>query len=384
MVPLLQSSSQAVLAGNTTSDYQFGVNSRGGYQTIVNLTCQGLPAQASCVFGANPLVLPAGGGTGTSLKVTTTTGLAIGDYNFNVVAADASITQTIPAVMHVGDFTLDLASDGTPIPLPSGDTGFALTIGSVNQFGGNVTLALTGLPAGTTHGLTPVSSPGLVQRFGVLTSNVPAGNYPFVITGTNGVVSKTVAGTLRVGDFNSAGITPSTATLNVGQSANFTVKLNSVNGFAGPLGLVCSPTINGQSVAGVQCLFTPQPATFDASGTLAAQMAVTVVSRPKSQTVPRRAAATKPPGDFRLLFVFAIVLPAGLLMSRSNRRRAGVAFFGTVALFLLVSCGGGGGSSGGPPPPPPPPPPPQNVVITINAQGQAYTKTVGSVTVTVP
>ena len=58
--------------GGTTQDYQVEIVSIGGYTTIAQLSCLGLPQGASCQFGSNQLgVNPVGDGR-TSLVIHTT------------------------------------------------------------------------------------------------------------------------------------------------------------------------------------------------------------------------------------------------------------------------------------------------------------------------
>src|SRR5260370_16101190 len=67
----VNNSTESVFPGLTTADYQLGMSSLGGYSATLNLTCQGLPAGASCQFGRSSLGIVGGGNRGTSLVINT-------------------------------------------------------------------------------------------------------------------------------------------------------------------------------------------------------------------------------------------------------------------------------------------------------------------------
>jgi hypothetical protein len=204
----------------------------------------------------------------------------------------------------------------------------------------------------------------------VNTSNVPVGNYPFVITGDTGFTTHSINAVLHVGDFSAASITPASATLSVGQSATFSLTASSTNGFSDPIQFFCGTTVNGQPVGGLGCSFSPATATFDATGKLTDQVTVTAITRPRSGVVSasaRMASVPWLPASIAILFFAGVVIGAG--------KRKGTIAVTCILMFSLsaiVACGGGGGSTnGGTPAPIPTPTPAQPVTVVVTVFGQS-------------
>jgi hypothetical protein len=200
----------------------------------------------------------------------------------------------------------------------------------------------------------------------------------------NGNVTHTANGVLQVGSFGSAAISPASATLAVGQSANFSLSVTSVNGFSGTVLLGCLPNIGGRPVNGVQCTFAPQQATFDANGKLTSQLTVTISSRPASAVINARASGIL--GSTRALALMAaLILPALLFVPRKNARRIALSCVVAVAMCFVVSCGGGGGGAGSGGGGSTQPSGPQAVTVDVTAfsSAQFFQQKVGSLTVNV-
>src|SRR5471030_61685 len=70
-----------------------------------------------------------------------------------------------------------------------------------------------------------------------------------------------------------------------GKSASFALSIEAINGFNGSLQLSYNPNVNGRFANGVQCVFSPQSPTFDATGRLNPQLTVTLTARPASVVV---------------------------------------------------------------------------------------------------
>jgi subtilisin family serine protease len=380
---------RAILPGQVPGDYGYAIASRGGYQTSVALHCENLPPGVTCQFGSTSLDVPAGGSNRTSLLLNIAAPLPVGTYTFDVVAADAAIAESVPGSFQVGDFGIQLQSTGDPA-LPSGQEILQVDLSSINNYQGSVSLTCSGLPIGascTGGGTVFGIATSVITGIGVVTSNVSVGSYPFVINGDTGFTTHSVNAVLHVGDFGSATIAPTSATLSVGQSATFNLKLTALNGFNDPIRLICSPTVNARGVNGVGCSFSPSPATFDASGNLNTQMTVTITSFPKSATVSTGA-------SYRVRWGMSVagLIMLGLVMAVPKRHRKGVALSGVclLAIVSVISCGGGGGGgTGGGGPSPTPTPTPQPAAVKIDVLGSSTTqnngifKTLTSITLTV-
>ena len=172
-------------------------------------------------------------------------------------------------------------------------------------------------------------------------------------------------------------VSPTSATVSVGSSADFTVNLTSTGGFAGKVGLVCSG-----APSGIGCTFNPGLVNLAAGGGANSIMTVQVSAKPSISTNEPQPAN---PSAFpwrnvpivgmglamfaALLFSFGVILRHGLagpdeflfspsrIACRSRSCVAGLAafVFAFVLAAGLISCGGttnrttstsGGGTTG--------------------------------------
>ena len=148
------------------------------------------------------------------------------------------------------DFTISASPNSLSIPAGSTSTS-TITLTSLNNFQGTITLSATGSPAGLNLTLNPSTVSPSYRGTGTSTLSVGSsnpGNYTVTITGTSGSLSHqttvTVSiGTAKTGDF-SITASPSSMTLSTGSSARSTISLQSLNGFTGTITLsaTVSPT----------------------------------------------------------------------------------------------------------------------------------------------
>jgi len=249
----------------------------------------------------------------------------------------------------------------------------------------------TGLPAGATCNFSPSS--GTLPANGTLNStlivslNASAafGVYPVTISiSTGGGTQTTVPLTIEVGG-TSGIVSPTSATIPVGKSAQFNVALNSENGLTAPFTFSC-PGVP----AGVSCSFVPASGTLPANGTLSSTLTITVTSMPASASRHASSVAAYVPLGISLAVefegaIFVVVLFLGIGIRGSslvNCRLVRVRCFAAAVLLFtaaaLVSCGGGSGSQG------PPPPPPTTVNVSIQAISGSITQSLGTITVQIP
>jgi subtilisin family serine protease len=379
-----------IVAGQSTPDFGLLVGSVGGYSTQIVPTCQGLPNGAACQFGQNPIVLPAGGIVAATLVVTTQANLASGQYVFTVNLTDGAVTQTLSAAFNIGDFSMSI----TPPLQTVGATGsatFTLNLQSIDTYGKAIQLTCSGLPSGTAcpfgNILYFTGSQGI--SFQILTQNATAGTYNFTITGTSGTLVHTASAQLIVSSGSFSGsVSPTSATILVGSSQNFSIQLNSVNNFQGQVTLSCVSPPNGLS-----CQFVPNPVTINANGGSTSTLTLSVTTKP-ALTAPFRIG---PPwiftGNGRFLQSVWILLVAFALFFVIDYQRRGVwdklrirpvvVWTAVVLLFVavgLASCGGGstgggGGGGGGNP---------ATVQVSVQGASGGTNVSLGTVTITVP
>jgi uncharacterized membrane protein len=397
---ILNYHSEGIAPSQTTPDYGVYVNTVSGYATTVQLSCSGLPSWAACQFGTPTMEMPPGTLAQSTLVVTTTSAASDGDYNFNVIATDGTITNQVAATLQVQGVApppglTTSISPSYAILSPGQSANFAITLSSQGGASGTVSLQCLDLPSGATCSFNPLAPtlPANGSASDVLTlqtdSSVAAGNYPytnysFTVVATMGSLTSTSSLTLLVQaqPAFTGTIIPTTATLSVGQSANFAITLNSQNGATGTVNLQC---LNVPS--GTTCAFNPTTPTLPANGSASDTLTVQVNSRPAASPPGTRAPWSFPTGWFGTFWLFVITLAAGSVLTmkmwpRRPRLAASVAILIAFALlfFTLASCGGGGGGSPGPAPPSP-----VSFTITVQANGAgvATTKTIGTLTITV-
>jgi subtilisin family serine protease len=355
-IAALQSTTPPVIvAGGATPDYGLLVASVGGYAAQITISCQGLPTPASCQISPNPATLPAGGEIAVTLMVGTQSGIQPGQYPFTVNLTDGVTTKSIPAAFSVGDFAMSL----TPAAQTLGATdytSFTLSIQSINGYSQPVQITCGGLPAGTICPFTGTYYPG-PNYFQIHTQNAANGTYTFTLTGTSGSLVRAASAQLTVtsGTFTGS-VSPTTATIAVGSSQNFTVQVNSTGGFQGLVDLACNaPT-------GLTCGFTAGQVTLTSGGSSTSTLSVRVNTRPAFIPISLSRILKRQPGNFSwalLLCVFAALVVGAIYRARKldlslgNPLRAyfsHAVFCMSLLLILgICSCGGGGttGAGGG-------------------------------------
>jgi len=264
-----------------------------------------------------------------------------------------------------------------------------LNIQSINGYSQPIQITCTGLPTGTA---CPFSSPVSTgaNYFQLQTQNAPNGTYNFTLTGTSGGLVRTASGQLTVtsGTFTGS-VSPTSATIAVGNSKNFTVQVNSSSGFQGQVNLTCS------AASGVTCQLTPAQVSVSNGGSATATLSIGVTTSPGFVPVdfwkfPRGQRGRPPLTYLLLLFVVAFGLWIRTIQrgrgSPGARRPASACVTALIVLLLLTlgiascggggsSTGGGGGGGGG-----------GGTFTSVNVEGTVggTTITLGSVTVTIP
>jgi uncharacterized membrane protein len=158
------------------------------------------------------------------------------------------------------------------------NTGYGITVGSLNGFTDVVVLTVSGLPAGATGVITPssIAGSGNTQMTINTSTTTPAGSYTLTITGTRGPVVHTATTTLMVlaPDF-SLSASPASQTIIVGQSTSYSVTFSPVNGYSGTVSFMVSGL-----PAGAGATFTP--ASLSAAGTTTMSVTTTAAMVPGS------------------------------------------------------------------------------------------------------
>lgn len=240
--------SQTINQGGTTS-YSIAVNPISGYAGTVSFAVSGLPTGASATFNPPSVVA----GSATSLNITTAFSIIPGSYPLTVTGSDGTLTHTASITLVVtpaGDFNLTESPASQTIN--SGEnTGFGLTITSVNGFTGVVTLSVSGLPAGASGVFTPSSITGAgTANLAVSTSvTLAPGVYNLIITGTSGAITHSVGAQLIVNPATPADFTISASDITVKRhkTGSELVTITPTNGFTGTVDLGVTGVPSGVS-----------------------------------------------------------------------------------------------------------------------------------------
>jgi hypothetical protein len=166
----------------------------GTYATAQNVTLSDTTSGASIFYTTD--------GTMPSTSSTLYNNVAIPVSSSETIRAIATATGSSQSAVGSAAYVIsappppDFSVSATPAS-QSVTTGasatYTVTIGSLNGFGGVVTLSLSGLPTGATPSFNPatVTGSGTSTLTITTTTAMPSGTYPLVITGTSGSVTHT-------------------------------------------------------------------------------------------------------------------------------------------------------------------------------------------------
>ena len=326
-------------------------------QTVpaVVIAGSGFDSNTVCSFGAGITVNSCTLSSASQLvaKITIAATAPAGPRNVTVTStSEGNSGTTLPNAFSVTpgasppDFTIS-ATTSSQAALQGGTAAYSVVLKESNGFNQPVSISCSGLPAGTTCSAPPPITPTASGTSATITVNVPAAlaastnANSFTITGTSGGLSHSVPAQLFVATLNGT-VAPNATTIQVGNSANFTVSLTATDSFAGPVSLNCA----GLS-SGLRCVY-PSPVAVPGSATLA----VFVDAKPSSSSVH-----TGPrdlwPDSWRiaLTVLLFLLLSAMAVYRRKKLSPAGMARgFAALALVLvlasgLISCGGTTSSS---------------------------------------
>ena len=354
-----------VLATDQTGSYNLTVGSINSFDQVVTLGCGGSATGITC--STVPFTYPPTGSTPITVGVQTQT-VPAGNYQITVTGTSTPITHTATAVLQVSDFTASVSPTSASVP-QGGSTSFNITVSAVNGFAGTVSLACSS-SAAVTCSFNPasVAVPAGGSGTSALTVTVPQsaadGNYPITISATSSQVTHTATVQMQVTADFTASLSPTSATVSAGGSANFNVGVTSESGFSGNVSLACSTS------SPVTCSFKPNSLAVPANGSATSVLTVTASSQ--------AAAATKLRTDRTPILALGVVLPIGAFFIVAKSRRRWVGFVVLVlALCGIPSCGSGSSGSGGGGGS-------QTYSITVQvSSGSSYTATAGTITLTV-
>jgi len=380
-------SSPTISAGQSAG-LEITLLSQYGAAGSVSVQCAGNPGGTTCAFNPAAVNLPANGSATDQLTFEVGSSVPEGSYTFNVVATVGNLSNQIPVTLEVQapDFSGVIGPGAGAVPIGE-STSFSINLTSLNGETGVVSFKCLNPPSGVSCTFSPASpvlpvDGTLVEQVSVQASSAAqTGNYTLTVSAAIGSLTHQYSAAL---DIESApgftgSITPGSTTLSVGQSANFTIGLNSQSGATGNVSFQC---LNAPS--GTACTFNPTAASLPANGNVSDTLTVQVNSRPAFAPVLPSVPWTPAIGWLGTLTVLAGLLLAGFLIIVARKQRltprVALAIIGGSILITALSCGGGGS-----PPSGQSPPQPVTFMISVQASGAGIStpQNVGSVTITV-
>lgn len=371
-------------AAKVLPDYELSVVSYGGYTTTVQLACQGLPLGAACQFAANPLSLPAGQWQWLGLTIQTSANTPLGTYPILVTAGDGALTSQLTVRLVVADYSISVSPASLDV-VTGNNANLTVTVSETPGWTDLVSLSCSVVPqTGPFCGPTGSYSAG-TATVTLIAYNSPPQDYSLTVNASSNGVSRAAPPVTIHVQAATESVSPASATIAVGKSANFTLSITSQNGLADQFTFSC-PNLP----AGILCTFSPASGTLPASGTFSSALTIQVSSKPALVMPAYKLEPHRPlPWAPTLLPALWMALPVFIWWMQRKRRPPRFAvhyacFVAVLLLFsvILVACGGG--SSVAPTPTPPPPPPPATVTVQLQAASPSLTLNSAYITLSIP
>jgi hypothetical protein len=252
-----------ILAG-TTGNSTVTVTALNGFAGSVNLV---LISTRGLTGTISPNSVTGSGSSSLTVSASTS-----GDYSITVNATFGSLSHTIGVIVHVLDYSVTGNPTNLIAPVGSG-TSSTLTLQSLNNYAGNMTLTFTvqsncatttagGLGGGSRPlilapptALPSVSTtpqafqlfPGGTQQVTIsasLPSDLIACTYPIIVTASDGTLSHQVVLTVVATDFSFTA-TPSSVSIQPGSNSTIMLNFQSLNFFQGNVTLTITSQAGG-------------------------------------------------------------------------------------------------------------------------------------------
>jgi hypothetical protein len=379
--------SATVVAGNPAT-YTISMNAIAGFNSVVTLSCSGLPLGTSCAF-VPPTVTAGVAAVTSTLTISTTAATPAATSSVTVTGTFGSLSHDTPVSLTVTpapDFTIAATALSPATVAAGGSATSTVTIAPLNAFTGAADLTCSVTPVVTnppTCAFNPTPVPGGSGNSTLTASTsltTPPGPYTVTVTGTSGALShEATALSLTVtappvADFTIAVAALAPASIAPGASATSTVTIAPLNGFSAAVNLTCS--VAPAATRGPTCAFNPASVP-GGTGT-------------STLTVSTTAATTASLEPHSTGLFYAMLLPvAGLALLGTGFCSGEKKYLGFLVgcllfstLIILPACGGsspsGGGGGGGHPGTPA-----GTYTVTVTGTAGSLTHNAATVSVTV-
>jgi hypothetical protein len=242
---------QVVYPGQSTSPVTVSLTSSQGYTSTVQLSCQDLPAGATCVFGTNPLQVSPAAIASTTVVIATSASSPQGGGPVRIVASDGKITTQQSFTFNIQPLTVFQSIGLTGTISPGSATGTVGILGLPPYFP-----SCSGLPNGVTCAFSGTQEPYPQSTDLTITVTVPAGiapgAYPFNVNVTSGPATASAGFTLYLGDFTLQAPPASSDWAPPGGSLSIGTSITPLYGYTSTVNVTCSLSISGSTCAGGQ------------------------------------------------------------------------------------------------------------------------------------
>jgi hypothetical protein len=190
-------SSASTTAGGTVS-YTITAASTNGFTGDVGLAITGLPVGATASFAPATVSVPGS----SQLTIATDASVASGTYPLTVTGNNSSTSHVVAVTLVVNapptpDFTLS-ATPAALTVLRGATSHYTIAITPQNGFNAPVTLAASGLPAGTSGSFTPNPASDSSVFTVTTTGTTRVGGYTITINATSGSLAHSTTVSLQV------------------------------------------------------------------------------------------------------------------------------------------------------------------------------------------
>jgi subtilisin family serine protease len=275
----LSGPAQATVGQGKSTTVALSVAAFAGYSGSVGLSVTGLPSGATASFSPASVAAPGS----SQLTVTAASTTPAGTYPLTISGAAGASTHTTSVTLSVVAPDFSVSSTQPTVSVPKGSSAvYSLSLASAGGFSGTASLAVSGAPSNTTASLSASSAavPGSSTLTVKTSTSTTAGSYTLTIKATSGSLVRTATVTLNVvvPDFT-VSASPTSATVNAGQTATYPVSVGFVNGFTGTISLTASYP-SGATVG-----YSPSSLSAAGSSTLTVKTATTTAGGTYTLTI---------------------------------------------------------------------------------------------------
>jgi len=262
---LSSTAAQVIYPTQSTTPITVSLTSSQGYTSTVQLSCLGLPAGATCVFGSDTLNVSPAKVVSTTVVINTTSATQ-GINTVQILASDAAVTARQSFSLTVQPLTVGIVGTGFPPATSPGSAAGEISILGLPPYESSC----SGLPSGVTCAFTGQQVPYPSFTDLTMTVSVPSGiqsgSYPFTVQVTSGPQTASAGFTLNITGFTVQGPTNATDWAPPGGNMNVNLGLLPVGGFSGTVSVTCTVDFGGTCTGG----------SYSVAGTSATPMNVAV------------------------------------------------------------------------------------------------------------